>query len=143
MQIVSVMAAHPPSASYERVGYPSPMEMRSRQTEIALADLNDSRQFGRIPFRIPVRATIFPTYEGSGEDAKVCHVLANDLSDGGISILCGRQVRQGQRLQLELPLRTQLAIACRVVPVEGGRYLVGCQFEDVSTANENETILNY
>jgi hypothetical protein len=114
------------------------METRGRQSEIALGDLTDNRQFARIPFRLPVRATIIPTYEGSGETAKLCHALANDVSDGGISIICGRLIRLGQRIQLELPGRTRQAIACRVVPVEGGRYLIGCRFEDASMAQADE-----
>ena len=111
------------------------METGPRQFEIPLADLTDSRNFARIPFRLPVRATIFPTHEGSGEGAKVCHVLANDLSGGGISIICARRVREGQAIELDMPDRKRRATARRVVPVEGGRYLIGCQFDD-----ETETL---
>jgi hypothetical protein len=108
------------------------MELRRKQSEIALSNLTDNRHFARIPFRVPVRATIFPTYDGTGEAAKTCHVLANDISEGGVSIICSRPVRPGQRIELDMPDRKQNAIACRVVPVEGGRYLIGCQFEEVS-----------
>jgi hypothetical protein len=108
------------------------METRSRQSEIALSDLTDNRGSARIPFRVPVRAIIFPTYEETGEVPKTCHVLANDISESGVSIICSRPVRAGQRIELDMPDRKQKAVACRVVPVEGGRYLIGCQFEDAS-----------
>ena len=104
------------------------MEMRSGQSE-----QNDSRLTERIPFRLPVRATIYPTYEGSGEPAKTCHVLANDLSGGGISLICGRRVREGQRIKLEMPDRDRHVIACRISQTDGGQYLIGCRFDDAAS----------
>jgi hypothetical protein len=62
----------------------------------------------------------------------VCHVLAHDLSLGGISVIVGFPVAEGQRIKLETPDRERHAIACRVSKMDNGRYLVGCQFEEMS-----------
>jgi hypothetical protein len=115
------------------------METRRRQSEIALSDLNENRRSSRIPFRVQLLATIFPTYEETGEAAKTCHVLATDIVDGGVSMICSQPVRAGQRIELDMPDRKQNAIACRVVPVEGGRYLVGCRCAEVSGANDQNS----
>jgi hypothetical protein len=98
--------------------------------ETPTADGTENRQFERIPFRLPVRATI---YSSDGSVLKSCHVLAHDLSGGGVSILSGRPVAEGQRIKLEMPDRERDAIACRVSRTEDCRYLVGCRFEEVSS----------
>jgi c-di-GMP-binding flagellar brake protein YcgR len=105
--------------------------MCSGQYEIAPAENYDRRQSVRIPLRWPFRATIYPLNDDG--QIKTCHVLANDLSGGGISLICGRLVVEGQLIQLEMPDQTRRVTVCRVAPTDDGRYLVGCQFDDVSS----------
>lgn len=114
------------------------MGTQGGQAEIAIANLTDNRQFRRIRFRVPVRAKFHPVCQTSGEAIEICHVLANDISMGGVSILCSKPAIAGQRIELDLPDGHRNSIACRVESVEGGRYLIGCRFEGESTSSRRK-----
>jgi PilZ domain len=94
----------------------------------------DNRQSGRMPFRFPLRATIYPAAMDNAETSRVCHLLAHDLSGGGISLVSGVRLREGQRIELEMPDRVRCVVVRRVSSMNNGRYLVGCQFCDTDQA---------
>src|SRR5262245_60706449 len=95
-----------------------------------MAGKRDNRQSVRNPFRISVRATINPPPGRETETVHICHVLAHDISDSGVSILLARRLTEGQQIELALPDRSRTAVVCRVAQVAGGKYLVGCRFEE-------------
>jgi hypothetical protein len=92
------------------------------------------RQAARTPFRVAIRVTIFPP-PGSEGKARVCHLLAQDLSASGVSIIYAIPFRIGQRIDLEMPDGLRSATVCRVTSLSDGLYLSGCQFDALSTDN--------
>jgi hypothetical protein len=94
----------------------------------------DNRRSGRMPFRFPLRATIYPEPTDSTGTSRVCHLLAHDLSGGGISLVAGTRLREGQRIELEMPDRVRCVVVRRVSSMNNGRYLVGCKFCDSDQA---------
>src|SRR5436190_13345429 len=93
----------------------------------------DNRQCERVPFRFPVKATIHQEADGT-RTKYVCHVLTQDLSGCGVSIVCARRLCEGQRVDLAMPDGCRSVVICRVVSLGGGRYLTGCRFEDAAVA---------
>jgi hypothetical protein len=51
-----------------------------------------------------------------------------------VSIICARRFCEGQRIDLEMPDGCRSAVICRVVSMGGGRYLIGCRFDDAAVA---------
>ena len=88
-----------------------------------------SRQFDRRAYRVSVRAKIYPLDTGTGETARVCHLLTRDLSAGGISLISSRAVEKGQHIELEMPDGRTLWAECRWCGnTSQGMYVVGCRF---------------
>lgn len=101
------------------------------QCETALSDVPDERrQASRIPFRLPLRATIYAPPDCKGDTARICHLLGQDLSRDGVSLIYARPFQLGQRIEVEMPDRDRQAVVVRVTAMSDGRYLAGCQFED-------------
>ena len=97
----------------------------------ALADEQlERRAASRIPFRLPLRATIYAPPGCKGDTARVCHLLAQDLSGVGVSLIYARPFQLGQRIEVEMPDRDRQAVVCRVTRMSDGRYLAGCRFEE-------------
>jgi hypothetical protein len=77
------------------------------------------------------KATIHPSAECKNDSAIVCHVLTNDLSDGGIGILSPRPISEGQRIELELlDGRRFFAQVQWITRTNDGMYAIGCKFLD-------------
>ena len=91
---------------------------------------DERREDSRIPFRFPVRATIYAAPECKGDVVRVCHLLAQDISGSGISLVYARPFAIGQRIDVEMPDRLRSVIVCRVTSLSDGRYLAGCRFDD-------------
>ena len=91
----------------------------------------ERRAAPRIPFRLSVRMTILPP---PGRESEVVgrpiHVLGNDLSTSGISIIYAKKLDVGQKLALEMPGKICAAVVRCVESQERGHYLIGCQFID-------------
>lgn len=96
------------------------------------AESREQRQFARTPFRVSVRATIYPAPDGNGR-TRACHLLTQDLSATGIGIVYARPLSEGQRIGLELPEATRSVVVRRVTNLRDGHYLAGCEFEGVSS----------
>jgi len=88
----------------------------------------------RIPFRLTVRMTILPSPGHESEAVRRVHVLGNDLSTSGISIIYARKLEVGQQLELEMPGKIRAAVVRCVESKERGHYLIGCQFTDTDSA---------
>ena len=84
----------------------------------------------RIPFRLSVRMTIIPSPSRESEAVRRVHVLGNDLSTSGISIIYARRLEVGQELELEMPGKIRAAVVRCVETKDRGHYLIGCQFTD-------------
>jgi hypothetical protein len=77
----------------------------------------------------PTRVTIHsPAGRESG--ARVCHLLTQDLSQGGIGIIYAKPLLEGQRIEVESDSGCRWAVVCRASRMADGRYLIGCRFED-------------
>jgi len=88
----------------------------------------ESRRSNRTAFRVSVRATVHPPGECPSDTARVCHLLTQDLSDGGIGIVHARPFSVGQRIELELPEGCRSVVVCRTTALSDGHYLAGCSF---------------
>lgn len=89
----------------------------------------ERRAAPRIPFRLSVRMRILPPPGHKPESAsRPIHVLGNDLSTSGISIIYTRKLEVGQKLALEMPGKIRAAVVRCVESQERGHYLIGCQF---------------
>ena len=88
----------------------------------------ERRAAQRIPFRLSVRMTILPTPGCELEAVRRVHVLGNDLSSNGISIIYARKLEVGQELELEMPGKISAAVVRCVESQDRGHYLIGCQF---------------
>ena len=106
------------------------MEACSNQRDFNTGEKIELRQASRIPFRVPVRATIYPPPGQESKTARICHLLTQDLSGTGVSIVYAVPLAVGQRVELEMPDRTRTAEVCRVTSLSDGHYLAGCQFTD-------------
>jgi len=90
----------------------------------------ERRAAPRIPFRLSVRMTILPTPGRESEGVRRVHVLGNDLSTSGISVIYARKLEVGQKLELEMPGKIRAAVVRCVESEDRGHYLIGCQFVD-------------
>ena len=90
----------------------------------------ESRQSNRTAFRVSVRATIQPHPDSPSDTARVCHLLTQDLSHSGVSIVHARPFATGQRIELEFPDGCRSVVVCRTTALSDGFYLAGCRFED-------------
>jgi PilZ domain len=68
---------------------------------------------------------------GNGR-TRVCHLLTQDLSATGVSIVYARPLTEGQRIDLELPHGTRKVIVRRITNLSDGYYLSGCEFESAT-----------
>ena len=86
-----------------------------------------SRHFHRHEYRVSARATIHPLV--GSKPTRASHLLTRDIGDGGISLLCPRQVAPGQRITLEMPDGRVLLAECRWCGrTDQGLFVVGCRF---------------
>jgi hypothetical protein len=106
------------------------MGMCQDSEEVFADELLERRAASRIPFRLPLRATIYAPPGCKGDTARICHLLAQDLSKVGVSLIYARPFQLGQRIEIEMPDRDRQAVVCRVTSMSDGRYLAGCKFED-------------
>jgi len=106
------------------------MERQGQQDSVSAAAARDRRRAERIPFRIPMRVTISPPPGHEADRKRFAHVLAQDLSGTGLSIIYARQLSVGQRLEVDLPDCSRSVVVCRIESMNDGRYLVGCRFMD-------------
>src|SRR5262245_20972985 len=106
------------------------MEVREKTAAADVETRPDCRKAMRIPFRLAVRATIYPPRGCESDTAKYTHVLMQDLSGEGASIIYGRKLCVGQRIGLEMPDRCRSAVVCRVENMNDGHFLIGCRFDD-------------
>jgi hypothetical protein len=90
----------------------------------------ERRQAGRATFRLAVRATIYPPPDQKKGTVRICHLLAQDLSDTGISAVYTRPFAIGQRIDFDTPDGRRSAAVCRVTAMSNGSYLAGCKFLD-------------
>jgi len=77
---------------------------------------------------------ILPPPGRESEAVRPIHVLGNDLSTSGISIIYARPLEVGQRLELEMPGKIRAAVVRCVENKERVHYLIGCQFTDTDSA---------
>lgn len=108
------------------------MGTRSNQPGVTISGGDDNRQFIRQPLRSPARITIYPPEACSGDTARHCHVLTQDVSQGGISIIYAKPLLVGQQIEVELTDGRRSAVVCRVRRMEDGHYLIGCRFEETA-----------
>jgi hypothetical protein len=106
------------------------MELRENAAGQVVETRPDCRRAMRIPFRLAVRATIYPPPGCEADTAKYSHVLTQDLSGEGVSIIYGKALCIGQRIDLEMPDRYRSAVVCRVEKMNDGHYLIGCRFDN-------------
>ena len=106
------------------------MGMYPDHEELVADEQVERRAASRIPFRLPLKATIYAPPGCKGDTARTCHLLAQDLSRIGVSIIYPRPFELGQRIEVAMPDRERQAVVCRVTSMSDGRYLAGCQFED-------------
>jgi hypothetical protein len=92
------------------------------------SELVEPRQSSRAMLRVSVRAFVYPTGDCAGESARVCHLLTQDISDSGISIIHAIPFSIGQRIELDLPDGCKSAVVCRTTALSDGHYLAGCRF---------------
>jgi PilZ domain-containing protein len=90
----------------------------------------ERRQAARIALRLPVRATIHPPPGNESETARICHLLIQDLSGVGVSVVYATPLVSGQRITLEMPDRPRDAVVCRIANMNDGHYLSGCTWCD-------------
>jgi hypothetical protein len=109
------------------------MGLREGTAKSVMEIRQDCRKAMRIPFRMAVRATIYPPPGCEADTAKYTHVLTQDLSREGASVIFGKELVAGQRLDLELPDRCRSAVVCRVENMNDGHYLIACRFDDLGT----------
>lgn len=88
----------------------------------------EARGSVRQPFRVPIRATIYPPFGQESDTARYSHVLAQDLSLTGISIIYARPLLEGQEVELETPEWRRSAVVCHVESLKNGLFLIGCRF---------------
>ena len=116
------------------------MGMRQDQCALLPADESkDLRQDGRSPFRVSVRATIYPPPGDEARAARICHLLTQDVSESGIGIVYARPLRVGQRIALELPDGCRSVVVCGIRILSDGRYLVGCRFDEAAIDGQSFT----
>jgi hypothetical protein len=107
------------------------MGTRKNKGDAALIEQRaERRETGRVPFRMPLRATIYASPGCKGDTARMCHLLAQDLSGSGVSLIYARPFPIGQRIGLEMPDRARTVEVCRVISLSDGHYLAGCEFVD-------------
>jgi hypothetical protein len=109
------------------------MEAPGEQNNVVAAAPRDRRRAERIPFRIPMRVTISPPPGHEADRTRSAHVLAQDLSGTGLSIIYARQLSIGQRLEVDMPDGSRPVVVCRIESMNDGRYLVGCRFTDAES----------
>ena len=90
----------------------------------------ERRAAPRIPFRLSVIMKILPPPGRESGSVRRVHVLGNDLSTKGISIIYTKKLDIGQKLELEMPGKICAAVVRCVETKERGHYLIGCQFID-------------
>ena len=107
------------------------MSTRAENSEVTPnGNSRELRHDSRITFRVPVRATIYPPPGRESETARICHLLTQDLSGSGVSIIYALPLFVGQRVELELPDRCRSVVVCRVASLSDGHYLAGCRFTE-------------
>jgi hypothetical protein len=89
----------------------------------------EQRQSEREPFRVSVRATIYPPPGSETSAARTCHLLTQDLSPSGVSIVYALPFSIGQRIDLEMRDGKRSAVVRRIIGLSDGHYLAGCAFE--------------
>jgi hypothetical protein len=105
------------------------MEMRTDQiSRPERQGDGDARGSVRQPFRVPIRATIYPPIGQESDTARYSHVLAQDLSLTGISFIYPRRLLNGQEVEFETPEWRRSAVVCRVDRLKNGLFLMGCRF---------------
>jgi PilZ domain-containing protein len=109
------------------------MERQGQQNSVSTAAARDRRRAERIPFRIPMRVTINPRPGHESDRPRSAHVLAQDLSGTGLSIIYARHLSIGQQLEVDMPDGSRPVVVCRIESMNDGRYLVGCRFMDAET----------
>ena len=67
----------------------------------------------------------------AADTARFCHVLTQDVSESGISIIYAKPLIVGQRIEVELAGRQRAAVIRRITRMADGHYLIGCRFEDI------------
>jgi PilZ domain-containing protein len=89
---------------------------------------SETRAYPRFPFRGRAMAVAFAPKTRSELEPKECEVLTTDVSRGGLSILCRKQLYPGQQLLLVLNATNRLVEVCWCCRVWPGLYSAGCQF---------------
>jgi hypothetical protein len=89
---------------------------------------NEARAHPRFPFRGRAKAVAFAPENRPEMEPKECEVLTTDLSRGGLSLLCRKQLYPGQQLLLVLNETNRLVDVCWCCRVWPGLYAAGCRF---------------
>jgi hypothetical protein len=105
------------------------MGMRDEQAGAAVLN-EDSRASARRALRLPARVTIYPPSGRATDTARYCHVLTQDISESGISIIYAKPLLVGQQIAVELSSGLKATVVSRVSCMPDGHYLIGCRFND-------------
>ena len=105
------------------------MEVREDAAGFVAEKRADCRKATRVPYRMAVRATIHPPPGSEADTSKCTHVLSQDLSGDAVSIVYGKPLCVGQRVDLEMPDRHRFCVVCRVESMEDGHFLIVCRFD--------------
>jgi hypothetical protein len=108
--------------------------MGMQEEQSVNAERVERRGAPRIPFRLSVIMKILPPPGRESETVRRVHVLGNDLSTSGISLIYVKPLEVGQKLELEMPGKIRAAVVRCVESQERGHYLIGCQFIDTDFA---------
>lgn len=89
---------------------------------------SETRAYPRFPFRGRAKAVAFAPKTRPELEPKECEVLTTDVSRGGLSLLCRKQLYPGQQLLLVLNATNRLVEVCWCCRVWPGLYSSGCRF---------------
>ena len=102
----------------------------------------ERRRFVRVPFIFPVKYRLV-----EDEENREFHALSDNLSEGGIKIICMQKVGEGKEMLLQFSLPTSdgiFEICCKGLVVwyqeSESRSFCGVQFSDL--AEEHQIILH-
>lgn len=88
----------------------------------------EARAHPRFSFRGRAKAVALTPDNRPELEPKECEVLTTDVSRGGLSLLCRKQLYPGQQLVLVLNQTNRLVEVCWCCRVWAGLYSAGCRF---------------